>query len=130
MDLFKILVVLILGFLLYREFFNKKTNKIEKLDINTGAMEISDDKIIFRKPIVFEGDVNVNNNLYVGSGDNKWHMRDTRLGITNKFDFVPGFTKNSPYVDDWIRLFKYNTLAVNYSGGFYAAAINAKYLNK
>jgi hypothetical protein len=115
MDLFKVLVVLILGFLLYREFFNKKTSKIEKLDINTGAMEITDEKIIFNKPIQFnkfvacEEDINVNKNLYVGTGANKWHMRDTRLGITGKFDFVPGFTPGSTANDNWIRILNYNS---------------------
>jgi hypothetical protein len=109
MDLFKVLVVLILGFLLYREFFNKKTNQIEKLDINTGAMEIKDNEIIFNKPVKFNGDVNANTNLYVGTGANRWHMRDTRLGITGKFDFVPGFTSGSSGPDDnWIRLLNYN----------------------
>jgi hypothetical protein len=91
---------------------NIKTNQIEKA---------SSDKIIIKNNLDINGttnftntatfvqDVNANSNLYVGTGTNKWHLRDTRLGLTGKFDFVPGFTSGSTVNDNWIRLLNYDS---------------------
>jgi hypothetical protein len=189
MDWFKVIVLLVLGYLLYREFTRKKYIKLEHLG-NTGPSGIGiteySDKLVITKPIVFQNDVTcmnakmenltvtginatgiktndiktstfgadkittstmraddistgtistdtistrtmnsnivnaenvaIGNELFVGRGLNKWHMRDTRLGITGKFDLVPGFTTGSvdgaskPLNDNWLRLLNYNSL--------------------
>jgi hypothetical protein len=171
MDWFKILVVLVLAFLLYKEL--TRTNKISIENMSSDSfMEMTPNGVRFTQPVTFastvtgnnmtmaniktnqlekasgdkitikdnldinnttnftgtatfKNDVNADTNLYVGTGTNKWHMRDTRLGITGKFDFVPGFTTGSTANDNWIRILNYNSKD---AGQYYDVGLAARNL--
>ena len=106
-DIAIIIIGLLVLYLVFKDIFGKR--KVELIDASNAGITMTPDGITFNKPVNFTNTVNANKDLYVGTGDNKWHMRDTRLGITGKFDFVPGFTKDFSVNDNWIRLLKYDS---------------------
>ena len=110
MDIFKIFVILVLGFLLYREFTRKKTNTIEKLDV-AGVMEISDNSIKFNKPIECDR-INMGGGKFSVSVDNPTSDEHAHFVIRNNKGGDVGDTR----------------FAMSYSLGNFSMSRNAKNL--